>query len=422
MLVTIQRLRYNKDAENITSVMIKEKRMADFKALDALLQKFVDDGLPGCSCVIAQKGKILYENYFGYSDIENKVPLTAENVFRQASLTKVAEYTLGMMLYEKGLFNMTDPLYEYFPEWKNSTKRITLPDGSTDIVPVDHPITVKNIFNMTCGLPYEAHPGFPSQSLTSQEMAKAMEKLPKNYTLREQIRVISEVPLAFEPGTRWLYGFASELTAGLIEVLTGMRAELALKKLLFEPLGMDSSANFICGDLEERLVKNYFINKGKKLGEPGALYIKNVTEGPGMTGKIGEVPGFQRVITNCTDYTKLMQMLANGGVYKGERFMGRKTIDLMRSNTITQKMIDEDFTNDYLAGYGYGFGVRTLLDKGKGNHNGTLGNFGWTGGSGTWAEADPTEGTSIVYMHNLQPNLEVYHHLRMRAVAYGCLD
>ena len=422
MLVTIRRLRYNKDAENITSVMLKEKRMADFKALDALLQKFVDDGLPGCSCVIAQKGKILYENYFGYSDIENKVPLTAENVFRQASLTKVAEYTLGMMLYEKGLFNMTDPLYEYFPEWKNSTKRITLPDGSTDIVPVDHPITVKNIFNMTCGLPYEAHPGFPSQSLTSQEMAKAMEKLPKNYTLREQIRVISEVPLAFEPGTRWLYGFASELTAGLIEVLTGMRAELALKKLLFEPLGMDSSANFICGDLEERLVKNYFINKGKKLGEPGALYIKNVTEGPGMTGKIGEVPGFQRVITNCTDYTKLMQMLANGGVYKGERFMGRKTIDLMRSNTITQKMIDEDFTNDYLAGYGYGFGVRTLLDKGKGNHNGTLGNFGWTGGSGTWAEADPTEGTSIVYMHNLPPNLEVYHHLRMRAVAYGCLD
>ena len=396
--------------------------MADFKALDALLQKFVDDGLPGCSCVIAQKGKILYENYFGYSDIENKVPLTAENVFRQASLTKVAEYTLDMMLYENGLFNMTDPLYEYFPEWKNSTKRITLPDGSTDIVPVDHPITVKNIFNMTCGLPYEAHPGFPSQSLTSQEMAKAMEKLPKNYTLREQIRVISEVPLAFEPGTRWLYGFASELTAGLIEVLTGMRAELALKKLLFEPLGMDSSANFICGDLEERLVKNYFINKGKKLGEPGALYIKNVTEGPGMTGKIGEVPGFQRVITNCTDYTKLMQMLANGGVYKGERFMGRKTIDLMRSNTITQKMIDEDFTNDYLAGYGYGFGVRTLLDKGKGNHNGTLGNFGWTGGSGTWAEADPTEGTSIVYMHNLQPNLEVSHHLRMRAVAYGCLD
>ena len=183
--------------------------------------------------MIAKKGEVLYEKYFGYSDIENKVPLNADNVFRQASLAKVAEYTLGMMLFEKGLFNMTDPLYEYFPEWRHSTKRIVL---------------------------------------------------------------------------------------------------------------------------------------------------------------------------------------------DGERFMGRKTIDLMRSNTITQEMIDNDFTNDYLAGYGYGFGVRTLMDKGRGNHNGSLGAFGWTGGSGTWAESDPSEGVSIVYMHNLQPNLEEYHHLRMRAVAYGCLD
>ena len=64
--------------------------MEDFRALDALLQKFVDDGLPGCGCMIARKGEVLYENYFGYSDIENRVPLTADNVFRQASLTKVA--------------------------------------------------------------------------------------------------------------------------------------------------------------------------------------------------------------------------------------------------------------------------------------------------------------------------------------------
>ena len=62
------------------------------------------------------------------------------------------------------------------------------------------------------------------------------------------------------------------------------------------------------------------------------------------------------------------------------------------------------------------------MDKYAGHHNGSLGAFGWTGGSGTWAESDPSEGVSIVYMHNLQPNLEEYHHLRMRAAAYGSLD
>ena len=128
------------------------------------------------------------------------------------------------------------------------------------------------------------------------------------------------------------------------------------------------------------------------------------------------------MITNCYDYTKLMQMLANGGVWQGERVMGRKTIDLMRCNTVPEDVLRRDFTNNYLAGYGYGYGVRTLMDKYAGHHNGSLGAFGWTGGSGTWAEADPEEGVSIVYMHNLQPNLEEYHHLRMRSVAYGCLE
>ena len=128
--------------------------MSDFKHLDALLQKYVDDGLPGCGCIVAKKGDILYENYFGYSDVENHVALTRENVFRQASLTKVAMYTTAMILFEQGKFLMSDPLYEYFPEYRHSKKVVTRPDGEVEIVPVEHPITIKNIMNMTCGLPY----------------------------------------------------------------------------------------------------------------------------------------------------------------------------------------------------------------------------------------------------------------------------
>lgn len=94
---------------------------------------------------------------------------------------------------------------------------------------------------------------------------------------------------------------------------------------------------------------------------------------------------------------------------------------MLRQNTLPPHVLREDFSNDYLAGYGYGYGMRTLLHRYEGQHNGFPGQFGWTGGSGTWAEADPSTGLSVVYMHNLQPNLEEYHHLRMRAVAYGCL-
>lgn len=399
--------------------------MADFKELDRLLQQYIDDGLPNCSCIIAKKGEILYENYFGWADREAGIRLSADHVFRQASLTKIAMYTTAMMLYEQGRFLMSDPLYEYFPEFRNSTKLITLPNGTLEIVPVQQPILVKHIFNMTCGLPYEMIiGGVPvQQHPTALAMAEEMRELRENgyFTLRDQIRAASRVPLAFEPGTRFLYGFASELTAGLLEVICGKSAEQVIKEMLFEPLGMDSSANFLFGNLESRLVRNYYLKPGKKLGDDDPFFVPKPEQEAMFVGPLGTVPGFSRVITNCRDYTKLMQMLACGGAYNGVKLLGRKTIDLMRSNTLTPLMLKEDFSNSYLAGYGYGYGVRMMLDRYAGQHNGVPGQFGWTGGSGTWAEASPEEGLSIVYMHNLQPNLEEYHHLRMRATAFGCL-
>ena len=399
--------------------------MNDFSHLDALLQKYVDDGLPGCSCLVARKGEVLFEGYYGMADLEKGVALGPEHVFRQASLTKVALYTTLMMLYEQGRYLMSDPLYEYFPEWRHSKKVVKKDNGETVCVETDRPVTVKNIMNFTCGLPYAMIIGGMSVSHpTAAAMRRAMEPLEEkgHYTLREQIRAMAEVPQAFEPGERHLYGFSSELAAGMLEALCGKSAELVIREMLFEPLGMDSSANFLFGDMEERLVGDYVLKPGKKLGDPDALGLMPEDREKAMVGRLGEVSGFQRVITNCRDYTKLMQMLANGGVYAGERFMGRKTIDLMRSNTLTPLQIREDFTNNYLAGYGYGYGVRTLMDKHAGHHNGSLGAFGWTGGSGTWAESDPEEGVSIVYMHNLMPNMEEYHHLRMRAAAYGALE
>ena len=94
---------------------------------------------------------------------------------------------------------------------------------------------------------------------------------------------------------------------------------------------------------------------------------------------------------------------------------------MMRANGLNEVQ-QKDFDDLYNAGYGYGYGVRTLIDKQKGNHNGSLGAFGWTGGFGTWCEADPEDGVSIVYMHNLTPSEEVYYHHRMRTVAYGCIE
>ena len=125
------------------------------------------------------------------------------------------------------------------------------------------------------------------------------------------------------------------------------------------------------------------------------------------------------LITSAGDFAVFMQMLANGGVYKGRKLLGAGTVEMLHTNLLGEAQL-RDFENDYLAGYGYGYGFRTLLTR-KYGHNGNLGAFGWTGGSGIWVEAEPVEKCAVAYMHNMRPNEELYHHHRVRAVVNGIM-
>jgi len=386
--------------------------MSTIKDLDRLLQGFVDGGLPGCGLQIAQNGKTLYEGYFGYADIEAKKPVTDQSVFRLASMSKIPLYTTLMMLYERGKFLLTDPIYDFFPEWKGVKKYVKGANGYVHAVPTDNPITISDVLSMKAGLPY-CHSNAPTNNRTLASMQEAMKPLWEkgHYTNREHIAAMSNAVLACEPGTEWIYGFSSELAAGVVEAVCGKGIDDVFQEFLFDPLGMTSTQSHFFGDIEERMVRLY--NKAPD----GTLDCRpNPMDEKHIPGEEHEA-GWARLFSTVNDYTKLMQMLACGGVYNGVRIMGRKTIDTMRANGL-EKLFDDP----YNAGYGFGYGVRTLVDPEKGNHNGSVGAFGWTGGFGTWCEADPTDGVSIVYMHNMMPNDEQYYHPRVRTVAYGLID
>lgn len=126
------------------------------------------------------------------------------------------------------------------------------------------------------------------------------------------------------------------------------------------------------------------------------------------------------LFSTVRDYLEFTQMLAAGGTYKGHHYLGRKTIDLLRGNQLNEDQL-RDFRNSYLAGYGYGLGVRTMMEPAAGYSPTSVGEFGWTGASGTYTSIDPSEGFSVVYMHQLDPNMEEFHHHRIRAAAYGLL-
>ncbi|MBE6935063.1 MAG: beta-lactamase family protein [Ruminococcaceae bacterium] len=393
--------------------------MPNFEKLDALLQKFAAETVPGCACAVAQDGKILYEGYYGYADYEKKIPVKAENLYRQASMTKLVTYTILMKLMEEGKVSMDQPLSDFFPAWANKTKFVRDADGTLREEPLSRPITVRDATIMSCGMPYCFGPApAAATNPTLLAMSRAMEPVwaKGHYNVQDAIAAMAPVPVGFDPGTHWQYGFGSEIIGGVVEKITGMRLYQAMRHYIFEPLGMTETDTLFTDTITEDLLV-----RGYRVTEDGFAVMPREFDRSQYPGEENE-DGKPSLMTNVRDFTKMLQMWACGGEYNGTRIMKEETLAFMRVNQLSETALHEYQTENsgYNAGYGYGYGVRTLMDKEKcpGAACGNIGAFGWTGGFGTWCEADPVSRISIVYMHNMMPNQELYHHHAVREAAY----
>lgn len=386
--------------------------MSSFKHLDELLKRFTKDKIPGLACGVAKDGEIIYEGYHGFADLDKKVEMSPQSVFRLFSMTKVIVCTAAMILYDRGHFLLNEPLYEYIPEYKDMNVVVSDDGNNFTVQKAKNPILVKDAFMMTAGLPYPF-----SDEATAREMKRINEQLKQKhgkYDLMTEVKAVSQVPLAAEPGTRWMYGYGHDLVAALIEVISGKSIGQFLQEELFDPLGMKDTGYRYRDDIEERMVTLYNLDEeGRFKPSQGFLDDRHQPDALLESGGAG-------LYSTLKDYLVFTQMMANGGTWNGERIIGRKTIDLMRTNHLNEQQM-KDFTWSYSAGYGYGLGVRTMIDQAAGHSNSSLGEFGWTGAAGTWTSIDPSERLSIVYMHQTFPNMEEYHHLRVRAAAYAAI-
>jgi CubicO group peptidase (beta-lactamase class C family) len=220
--------------------------------MDELLQKFVKEGPTGCACAVAKKNEVLYENYFGYADMEQKRPVDKDTLFRLFSMTKPIICTAAMMLFERGKFLLNDPLYEYFPEYKDTTVVVTDGNGMPHIEKAKNTMLVKHAFSMAVGMPYPF-----GTSVTAQEMAKVKKELTDKYgkyDIVTEVKAMGKVPVAFEPGTHWLYGYGHDIVAGLIQLVSGKTVGEFLKEEIFEPLGMNNTAYRYHDNNQERMV------------------------------------------------------------------------------------------------------------------------------------------------------------------------
>ncbi|WP_423800714.1 serine hydrolase domain-containing protein [Neobacillus sp. SAB-20_R2A] len=384
--------------------------MESLDRLSPLLKRFVENGPAGCALSVMHNGEVVFEDYVGNKDLETKKPIAPDTIYRIYSNSKVITCVAALMLYEHGLFLLDDPLEEYLPEFKHPQVYQTGKDNELEIVPAARSITIKDLFMMTSGLTYAGN-----QFETERQVAKRLETEAEreDWNVRSLSKTLASIPLAFDPGTRWHYGFSHDILGALIEVLSGKTFGQFLKDEIFEPLGMKDTFFKIPDEKKHRLCSLY-----DRSGE-GQLIKNTSMDSRYQPGTLIESGG-GGLLSTLEDYSRFGHMLANGGELDGVRILGRKTIELMSTNHLSPELL-KHYNWDALKGYGYGLGVRTMINPAAGGSNSSLGEFGWMGRAGTWLMVDMKENLSAVYMQQMVPNFEAIHHPRLRNVIYGAV-
>ena len=345
--------------------------------------------------------------------------MVGDEYFNMYSCSKIATVTAALQLLEKGNFLLTDPLYEYIPEFKE----MYIKNENGDLVKAKKHITILNLFNMTAGLTYD---------MKTKSFEEARKVTGGKMDTQTVVRHIAGDPLSFEPGEKFQYSLCHDVLAGLVSVISGKKFRDYVKENIFLPLGMDKAVYHLTPEIEKKMATQYHFvpnnNSGEvdmveaqKYGSSKEGYYKNIGLGNEFIHGEEYDSGGAGIITTVSDYVKLAQALANNGVgLTGERILSANTIDLMRTNTLDENQI-KTFDWKQLSGYGYGLGVRTMIDRAKGGSIGNIGEFGWGGAAGASVYIDPASKLAAVYAkHTLNPR-EEYYQPRVRNVLYACL-
>ncbi|HLT63607.1 MAG TPA: serine hydrolase domain-containing protein [Pseudohongiella sp.] len=356
---------------------------AGVEALKQGMRDAVDEGnLAGIVTALLRDGKVVYTDSYGYQDVETKVPVTEDTLFRIYSMTKPITGVALMMLVEEGKLTLDDAVSRYIPELANLQVAIEDGPGGFPVTePAHHEMTVRELMSHTGGLTY----GLFSRSQVDS-MYVAANVLDNNGTLKDMINKLSRIPLRQQPGSLWHYSVSVDVQGYLIEVLTGQTFEQFLQERVFKPLDMNNTGFSVREEDRARFSKIY-------QSGPEGLQSPADPLGGDYRHPATFFGGGGGLVSTIGDYMKFTQMLANGGELNGVRILSEDSVRQMRSNQLPAGMAE-------IPGYpGNQFGLDFAIVVDPARNNGmSPGSYWWWGVGGTWFWIDPVENLTFIGM------------------------
>jgi CubicO group peptidase (beta-lactamase class C family) len=358
----------------------------------AVLQKEVDaDRMPGAVVMIARRGQLIYSEAMGFQDKEAGKPMTKDAIFRIYSMTKPLASVGAMMLVEEGKIQLNDPVSKFLPELAKMEVLVIDKDGKASREPAKRQITIHDLFRHTAGLTYGEFSTIPEIKAAYAE-AKILTQPSRLITPEQFTAGIAKVPLVREPGTAFEYSLAVDVLGRVVEAVSGQRLSVFLNERLFQPLKMPDTGFKVPEANWSRIAEP--LPKNPLTGVPTEQML-DVKIDP--TNDLGGAGG----VSTAADYLRFCQMMLNGGVLDGRRYLSPTTVKLMTSDHLGNRPASPLTPGALLMGVeGYTFGLGFMVRQGPGLAGvpGSEGEYMWAGYGGTFFWIDPKEQLAVVYM------------------------
>lgn len=360
--------------------------------IERVFNEYVNGGKAvGAGVAVYKKGKEVFSYSTGFADREKGTKMGKDTIFRCFSMSKPITAVAVLILMERGIIDLFDPVSKYIPEYAgghlgvNNKGEVTCYTGN---------MTIYNLMNMTSGLLYP-----DINDSTGKLMDDVFRKVDEDRAngikvdTLEFVRRLATCPLDFRPGEHWKYGTSADVLGAVVEVASGMKFSEFLAKEIFEPLKMKDTGFFVPAKKKKRFAQIYNPDQNGYL-------MPGVNTHLGMTG-YDSAPDFESggagLVSTIEDYSKFARMLAAGGEFDGVRILSENAVKFMRTPQLNETQY-KDTNWDTLRGFSYGNLCRVLVDNSASGILAPLGCFGWDGWTGNYFLMDPTNDMVMIYV------------------------
>ncbi|GAB4213894.1 MAG: serine hydrolase domain-containing protein [Roseiflexaceae bacterium] len=359
--------------------------------------------LAGAATLVWCGGRVVQAAAVGWRDVEAKLPVERDTLFRIASMTKPITSTAALMLWEEGRFALDDPIARWAPEFAQMRVLRSAAGPLDQTVPAERPITMADLLTHRSGLTYADFQTGPIASAYREALGGDIDS---EVAPDEWIARLAALPLIDQPGATFGYGRSTDLLGLLLARIEDAPLGDVFQRRIFGPLGMHDTGFTVPREKRGRRAGTYGFDEAGRLtalpAPPGGAALPERPEG------MAYVSGGQGLWSTLDDYLAFARMFVGGGAVDGVRLLRPDTLALMTSNHLTasQRANSQMMGMPLFAtGHGFGLGVAVVMEPEQAVPwlcGGGTGAVGWPGAFGGWWTADPNNDTVMILLaHNM---------------------